>query len=109
MHYVLFYEVGADYVSRRAEFRTEHLEKAWKASDNGELLLGGAFANPVNGAMLLFRGDSPDVAERFAKQDPYVTSGAVRRWYVREWKTVVGAEAATPLRAHATPSKQVGN
>jgi len=106
MHYVLFYEVEEDYVSRRAEFRTEHLKKAWKASENGELLLGGAFANPVDGAMLLFRGDSPEVAERFAKADPYVTSGAVRRWYVREWKTVVGAEAATPFRTNAISSKQ---
>ena len=49
MHYLLFYEVGEDYVSRRAEFRDAHLEKAWKASKRGELVLSGAFANPVNG------------------------------------------------------------
>jgi len=54
MHYVLFYEVEKDYISRRAKFRDAHLEHAWKASDRGELVLGGAFANPVNGAMLLF-------------------------------------------------------
>lgn len=98
MHYLLFYEVAEDYVSRRAGFRRAHLEKAWQASARGELVLGGALANPVDGAVLLFQGDSPDVAEKFAKADPYVTSGAVKRWYVREWTTVVGDDAATPIR-----------
>lgn len=98
MHYLLFYEVADDYVARRAEFRTAHLEKAWQASERGELVLGGALANPLDGAVLLFQGDSPEVAEKFARADPYVTSGAVRRWYIREWTTVVGGSAANPIR-----------
>jgi uncharacterized protein len=101
MHYLLFYEVAEDYVSRRAEFREAHLQKAWEASDRGELVLGGALANPVDGAVLLFRGDSPDVAEKFARADPYVTSGAVKRWHVREWTTVAGEGAAAPIRPKA--------
>jgi uncharacterized protein YciI/heme-degrading monooxygenase HmoA len=101
MHYLLFYEVGDDYISRRAEFRSGHLERAWKASQRGELVLGGAFANPVDGAVLLFKGDSPKIAENFAKADPYVTSGAVKRWYVREWNTVAGGDAAMPVRPNA--------
>lgn len=101
MHYLLFYEVGEDYVSRRAQFRGPHLEKAWQASDQGELVLAGALANPVDGAVLLFRGDSPEVAEKFARADPYVVNGAVKRWYVREWTTVAGEGAATPIRPNA--------
>jgi uncharacterized protein len=101
MHYLLFYEVGEDYVSRRAEFRDAHLEKAWQAAKRGELVLGGALANPVDGAVLLFRGDSPEVAEDFARADPYVTSGAVKRWHVREWTTVAGEDAAIPIRPNA--------
>src|SRR5438874_8114667 len=97
MHYVLFYEVADDYVSRRAPCRDEHLEKAWKASERGELILGGAFAPAANCAMLLFRGDSPEVAESFARTDPYVTSGAVKRWHVRQWITVAGKDAAAPV------------
>lgn len=103
MHYLLFYEVGEDYVARRAQFREAHLEKAWKASERGELLLGGALANPVDGAVLLFQGDSPAVAENFAKADPYVTSGMVRRWYVREWTTVAGEGAAMPIKPKTAP------
>lgn len=98
MHYLLFYEAGDDYVSRRAAFRNEHLAKAWAASERGELVLGGALGNPADGAVLLFKGDSAMVAENFAKSDPYVLNGVVRRWYVREWMTVAGNEAATPVR-----------
>jgi uncharacterized protein len=98
MHYLLFYEAGEDYLSRRAEFRQEHLTKAWQASAQGELVLGGALADPVDGAVLLFKGDSPEIARRFARADPYVTNGLVKRWFVREWTTVAGEDAATPLR-----------
>jgi uncharacterized protein len=103
MHYLLFYEVGEDYVARRAPFRDAHLEKAWKASERGEILLAGALANPVDGVVLVFQGDSPEVAEKFAKTDPYVVNGAVKRWYVREWTTVVGKDAATPVRPSVPP------
>lgn len=98
MHYLLFYEVADDYVSRRAPFREAHLEKAWQASARGELVLGGALANPVDGAVLLFKADTPEIAEKFAREDPYVSSGAIKRWYVREWTTVVGNDAATPIK-----------
>jgi len=97
-HYILFYEFVEDYLQRRAEFRNEHLALAWKASDCGQVVLGGALANPPDGAVLIFKGDSPEVAERFVKADPYVANGLVKHWSVREWTTVVGADAATPVK-----------
>jgi uncharacterized protein YciI len=102
LHYLLFYEVADDYLSRRAVFRQAHLELACKASDRGELILGGALANPADGAVLLFKGDSPEAAERFALADPYVMNGLVKRWYVREWTTVAGRDAATPVRPNSS-------
>jgi uncharacterized protein YciI len=98
MHYLLFYEVGEDYLERRGRFRSAHLAKAWAAAERGELVLGGALANPVDGAVLLFKGESAAVAERFAEVDPYVTEGLVRKWHVREWTTVAGDTAAVPVR-----------
>jgi uncharacterized protein YciI len=97
MHYLLFYEVVEDYAVRRMPFRAEHLEHGQRALARGELVLGGALANPVDGAVLLFRGESPLVAENFAKADPYVRNGLVTNWRVREWTTVIGAGAAVPL------------
>ena len=93
MHYLLFYEAGPDYAERRAPFRSAHLDHARAAVARGELVLGGAYANPADGAVLLFRGESPQIAEHFANSDPYVVNGVVTRWYIREWTTVVGAAA----------------
>jgi uncharacterized protein YciI len=97
-HYLLFYEVGPEYLERRAEFRAVHLQKAWAAHERGELVLGGALTEPVDTALLLFKGESPRVAESFAETDPYVLNGLVKRWRVREWTTVVGETSANPLR-----------
>jgi uncharacterized protein len=101
MHYLLFYDVSADYLERRGEFRNEHLTLAWEAEARGELVLGGALADPVDAAVLLFRGDSPEVAERFVAADPYVKNGLVTRWRVRPWSTAVGKDASTPVRPNA--------
>jgi len=101
MHYLLMYDLASDYLDRRTAFRTEHLALAWQASGRGDLILGGALADPVDSAVLLFQGDSPAVAERFAAADPYVKNGLVTRWRVRPWTTVVGESATSPVRPPA--------
>src|SRR5262249_44669266 len=75
VHYLLFYDVVPDYVERRAPLRAEHLALGRAAHARGELVLGGALADPVDGAVLLFRGDSPAVAEAFAAADPTSATG----------------------------------
>jgi uncharacterized protein YciI len=99
MHYLLFYEFVPDYLQRRAQFRTEHLNRAWESAARGELLAGGALAEPADGGVLLFNCDSAAVPERFAAEDPYVKNGLVARWRVRRWTTVVGELAESPVRA----------
>ncbi len=97
MHYLLMYDVVDDYVTRRAPYRSEHIGLARTAAAKGDLVLGGALANPADGVVLLFQGDSPAAAEAFAKADPYVVHGVVTAWRVREWTTVVGPAAAVKL------------
>ena len=97
MHYLLIYDAVPDYAERRAPLRAEHLALARAAVERGELILGGALADPIDGAVLLFEGDSPAAAEAFAAADPYVRNGLVTRWRVRKWTTVVGERAAVPL------------
>lgn len=98
MHYLLFYDTSPDYLQRRSEYRSEHLKLAWDAYERGELIHGGALKDPVDGAVLLFKGDSPEAAENFAKNDPYVKNGLVEKWEVREWVTVIGDEASNPVK-----------
>ena len=97
MHYLLLYHLAPDYMERRAAFRDEHLTLAWQAVERGELVLGGAVTDPLDLSILLFSGDSPDVASRFAESDPYVKNTLIRWWEVRPWITVVGKDAATPV------------
>ena len=97
MHYLLFYDVAPDYLERRKTWRAEHLAYAQRAVARGELVLGGALANPPDGAVLFFQAGSPQVVEEFAVGDPYVRNGVVTRWRVREWTTVIGPTAASPM------------
>jgi len=96
MHYLLFYDIVDDYVARRSAFRAAHLEHARQAYARGDLVLAGALVEPVDGAVLVFRGTSAQVAEAFATADPYVANGLVTRWRVRAWATVVGDGASMP-------------
>jgi uncharacterized protein YciI len=98
MHYLLIYEVAPDYLARRPQFRGTHLKHAWDAVERGELLLGGAVGDPIEGSILLFSTQSAAVPEAFAKADPYVLNGLVTRWRVAPWNTVVGHQATKPIR-----------
>jgi uncharacterized protein YciI len=89
-YFALLYHVVDDYVARRAEHREDHLRLAREAHRRGELLLAGAFSDPVDGALLVFRAPERAVVEEFVRHDPYVTNGLVTRWEIRTWTVVVG-------------------
>lgn len=95
MYYLLFYKTVENYVERRAPYRAEHLKLARRAADEGQLVMGGALADPADGAVLVFRGDGPQAAEAFAKNDPYVQNGLIREWSVRPWTVVIGGDQGT--------------
>jgi len=88
-YYLLIYHVIDDYVSRRMPYREEHLRLAREARDRGELILGGALADPVDKALLVFRAPNTSVAEAFIRSDPYVKNGLVTRWEIRPWTVVI--------------------
>lgn len=92
-HFLLFYDYVPDVVERRAPFRDEHLRLAREAASRGELLLGGAYADPVDGAVLVWRVADKATVERFVASDPYVKNGIVTRHRIRPWTVVVGSAA----------------
>ena len=95
VHWLLLYDVVDDYLERRPAFRAAHLAHAAAAHERGELLFAGALAEPPDGAVLGFLADGPDVAEAFARDDPYVVNGLIKSWRVRRWVMVVGEGAET--------------
>ncbi|MGZ3182028.1 MAG: YciI-like protein [Telluria sp.] len=98
MHYALFYNYAPDYLARRDQFRSAHLQMAWDSHARGEFLLGGVLAEPIDSALLVFRADSPQVVEDFVAADPYVRNGLVTSWTIRPWMTVAGEGACNPVR-----------
>ena len=91
MYYILFYNYVDNIIEKRVPFREAHLALATSFVQSGELLLGGAFANPADGAILIFKVGNKTQVEAFVKQDPYVQNGLVTSWNIREWSVVVGA------------------
>lgn len=91
-YFALLYDVVDGFIDERMPHRDAHLALVRGAHARGELAMAGALGDPPNGALLVFRGDTPEVAERFARADPYVMQGLATRWHVRPWNVVVGGD-----------------
>lgn len=88
-YFVLIYHVVDGYVERRVPYREDHLCLAREAQKRGELILGGALADPADRALLIFRCSDKSVVEEFVARDPYVANGLVQRWEIRPWMVVI--------------------
>src|SRR5262245_12601756 len=102
MHFVLSYQIVDNFAEKRMPFREEHFMRLRQAHASGALVLAGAFADPLDGALLVFRGPTSEAAESFAKTDPYVANGLVTKWQVRLWSTVIGDGVTMPSIPDAT-------
>lgn len=91
MYYLLFYDYVDNILERRKPYRAGHLALTQEYVDRGELLLGGAYAEPADGAALVFKVDDKARIEAFVERDPYVVNGLVTAWRIRAWNVVVGA------------------
>ena len=97
-YYILIYDVVDDYVSRRSAYRADHLQLAQEANRKGELVLGGALADPVDKALLVFRAPDTSLVEQFVRNDPYVINGLVTHWEIRRWSVVIGNDPPMSAR-----------
>lgn len=88
-YFALVYHVAPDYLQRRGEFRVEHLALAKAAHERGELMLAGAFTDPPDTALLVWRCADKAPIEAFVAADPYVKNGLVARHEIRNWFVVV--------------------
>ena len=91
-YYTLFYNVTEDYITRRAQFREEHLKLAKELNQRGELILAGAFSDPYDKTLLIFKVEDKNVIEDFIKNDPYYKNGLVKSYEIRQWTVVIGNE-----------------
>ena len=87
-HFILFYTTVEGYVEKRAPYRAEHLALVLEYKKAGHIVLAGALKDPVDGAVLVFHVEDPEIIKEFVKKDPYVIHGLILRWDIREWTTV---------------------
>lgn len=93
MKYVLFYESAEDLAPKARLHFAAHQARYRKFVDAGTLLMIGPFANAQDeGSMAIFT--SREAAEDFAREDPFVLNGVVRKWHVREWNEVLWIQSA---------------
>jgi uncharacterized protein YciI len=89
MKYVLLYETAPNALEKAMELFPAHQQHYEPFAARGELLGLGTFGDPqAEGSMAIFT--TREAAERFAKDDPFVTEGVVARLHVRDWDDVVG-------------------
>lgn len=93
-YFAVLYDVVDDFVARRGAYREEHLRLVEESYARGELILGGALAEPTDRALLVFHVADKRVAEAFIESDPYVVNQLVKNWEVRPWNVVTGNEAS---------------
>src|SRR5262249_22324379 len=94
--FVLLYDYVPDYLERRGLLRSAHFSHASASMARGEFQMGGAFADPVDGALLTFEASDRTVVEEFVRNDPYVKAGLVTAWRIREWTVVMGGGVVPP-------------
>lgn len=91
MYFLLFYDYVDNVLERRAPFRESHLTLVKEYVEKNEMVLAGAFADPVDGAVLVFKTGNPLRVQEFVSKDPYVANGLVTRWRLRKWTVVAGS------------------
>ncbi|HTX17794.1 MAG TPA: YciI-like protein [Bacteroidota bacterium] len=89
-YYALIYDLVPDYLQRRGQVRDVHLKLAEEYHQRGELLLAGAFTEPTDRALLVFRTSGVGPIEEFIRKDPYVKNKLVAKWEIRPWTVVIG-------------------
>ena len=88
MKYVLLYESADDVATRARPVFPAHGARWQEYVDAGTLLMIGTFADvQQHGSMAIFT--TREAAEEFARSDPFVLEGVVRRWKVRDWNEVL--------------------
>lgn len=82
--FMLTYGYVPEMTERRQPHRAAHLKHLEDAKERGMLSLAAAFADPVDGALLLVEADDAAQVYAWLAADPYNAAGLIRSATVRE-------------------------
>jgi uncharacterized protein len=94
IYYVLFFEIDYPSIAEAMAYASEviavHKKRSREWQEQGKLVMAGAFRDNPDGRLNTMGVLTSRVAaEEFAKGDPFVLSGKVLRWYIREWNNML--------------------
>ena len=99
MHAVLEYTYADNYLESREQYRADHLGRGGNRSNAANFCWAAPLEKSPSKGLLIFTGDNAlEAAKAFAAADPYVINGVVTEWTASPWTTVLGNEAASPVR-----------
>ena len=87
--FMLVYSYVPEMETRRQEYRTAHLKNIEAAHERGLIRFAAAFADPVDGAVLMFEVHSAGEVYDWIATDPYNHAGLVRSATVRELSVAI--------------------
>ncbi|KAL4451930.1 hypothetical protein ABPG75_007592 [Micractinium tetrahymenae] len=87
---LLQYSYVPDILEKRGPYREGHLAGANKMAEEKKLVMAGAVADPVDGAVFIFRNVSKEEVEAFVSADPYKQNGLITSYSVRPYMVVAG-------------------
>jgi uncharacterized protein YciI len=81
-----FYDSLEEAVSKAPDVIAAHRARSNELHARGTLLMSGAFLNnPSESLRTMAICATREAAEEYARGDPFVLSGMVSKWYIREW------------------------
>ena len=83
MKFVVSYDLADDGLPKAMANFPGHRAMLIEYKARGVLLMAGPYANPAEGALAIFT--TREAAEEFVRDDPFIVSGAVARYAIREW------------------------
>ena len=86
--HLMLYKYVEDIAERRTPFRPAHLEHIKTAKDAGQMLIAGAFGDPVAGGAFGFTGLTRAEVEAWSDADPYFVNGLVVERLIEPWNLV---------------------
>ena len=87
--FAITYHYVPDILERRAPHRPAHLGRLQQRLAEGKLILAGAFADPVDGALLVVEAESAGEVYAWIAGDPYTEAGLITSVDVRETNVAV--------------------
>lgn len=91
MHYLLFYKTVDSFIEKRTAYRLEHLDLVKDHVAKGQIVMGGAMAEPADEALIVFECEDEAIPTSFVENDPYVQHGLVISWNIRPWNVAIKA------------------